>query len=72
MIDWRPIESAPKNGDEVLLFYPGHSSCPFAVGWWFSLKSVSEGHWSVLSDTDGDYYGCAPTHWAPLTEPTVA
>ena len=54
---WRPIESAPKDGTEILLANPD-GSC--AVGW-FKFKGHTTG-W-----TDGDTYNMTwPTHWMPL------
>lgn len=60
MIDWQPIETAPKDEDvEVLLFGPlgdiwhvacGTRSDADLCGWAWALES-------------------APTHWAPLNLP---
>jgi hypothetical protein len=54
---WQPIESAPKDGSEILLANPD-GSC--AVGW-FKFKGHTTG-W-----TDGDTFNMTwPTHWMPL------
>ncbi len=60
---WQPIESAPKDGSEILLANPD-GSC--AVGW-FKFKGHSTG-W-----TDGDTFNMTwPTHWMKLPTPPEA
>lgn len=60
MTKWHPIETAPKDGRDVLLFTPS----PFngiTIGSW--------GKWiGGWGDQDGDMYP-DPTHWMPLPEP---
>ena len=70
---WQPIETAPKDGTEILLYdknvwrlYPSQEEIvtySFHVGWW--LFGVWVGH-----DSSGGEYGCdlTPTHWMPLPE----
>lgn len=77
---WMPIESAPLDGEPVLLFVPGVRSWnrvsgmpDIVVGIW------SEGYWySDIGDiqggyeSTGDYFeheALQPTHWRPLPEP---
>jgi hypothetical protein len=53
---WLPIESAPKDGVEIILAHPDGSMC---IGWW-KARGGSIG-W-----TDGDTYAMSwPTHWQP-------
>lgn len=60
---WQPIESAPKDGSEILLANPD-GSC--AVGW-FKFRGHTTG-W-----TDGDTFNMTwPTHWLPLPTPPEA
>lgn len=72
---WQPIETAPKDGTEVLL---GGVSTPFANGVnpaWVDIGSFEErGYcgscwYSSATDRDGDRLDCDPTHWMPLPEP---
>jgi hypothetical protein len=60
--EWQPIESAPKDGKWVLLWWPYWSSLP-VIGLWL------HGHWysdSAVSDSEGNQN---PTHWHPLPAP---
>lgn len=59
-MEWQPIETAPRDGTEVLLFDNGI----YGLGWW------ALGEWRDFGDA-----GCAgseafaPTHWMPLPKP---
>lgn len=60
--DWRPIETAPKDGTYVLLWYPYWSSRPMVANW-----ERDGSHWRsehILSWYQDDDPG--PTHWMPL------
>ncbi len=66
---WRPIETAPKDGAEILVFAAG--SC-YVVGW-----GAPDFEWWCVDDNKHGPYplrGSAPTHWMPLpaapSEPT--
>lgn len=58
---WEPIETAPKDGSEILLFFTTHFSkiCVghYAIGNWIESQG-----WSIADK---------PTHWMPLPEPPV-
>ena len=71
---WRPIETAPKDGREVIVgvdiasvwitrgaFYvaPGERDTPDSVGWWSYKHSVTQ------QKLEGIY---EPTHWLPMPE----
>jgi uncharacterized protein DUF551 len=61
MTEWQPIETAPTDGREVLLFargLHGPRDVSFAVGQW-SLQS-EDWFWA---------FAIRPTHWMPLPEP---
>ena len=57
---WRPIETAPMDGTEVLVFTPmdGVVSSAYRYGCWQKLITVMDG-----GNTN------EPTHWMPLPEP---
>jgi hypothetical protein len=60
-MQWQPIETAPKDGTCVLLFYPDLMIRSVVVGWYGSEGWVSDGFW-VLDKLK-------PSHWMPLPDP---
>lgn len=60
MSKWRPIETAPKDGTEIVVYapYDGVVSSSYKHGCWQKLMTVS-----------GARHENAPTHWMPLPEP---
>ena len=57
MGDWRPIDSAPKDGTWVLL------------GWSNNPSHVAIGNWGIdgwCDDGDGLEFHNQPSHWMPL------
>jgi hypothetical protein len=63
MIEWQPIETAPKDGTLILLYRDGHH----VLGCW-----REDGYWS---DDIELFFGTeyarenVPSHWMPLPEP---
>lgn len=59
---WQPIETAPKDGTEILL-YVGIMKHDYAVAHW------NERYWQMGVHQDRFYseFG-QPTHWMPLPE----
>lgn len=55
--EWRPIESAPKDGRQCLLYY-GPGECAAGV------YSRSDNWWDTGNERQDPYR--APTHWMPL------
>lgn len=53
-VTWRPIETAPKDGTELLIFDP--------------VDGPARAHWSTHNWYAGTYVA-APTHWMPLPAP---
>ncbi len=61
--DWQPIETAPKDGDDILVWGPG--LCCLVVGW--DDSGDLDFPWATL---DGPkYFDKAFTHWMPLPRP---
>ena len=69
MNQWQPIETAPKDGTNIILFGEGKVT----VGGWVSAEDqgaepgeeylIAAGWWSIdLADNN-------PTHWMPLPDP---
>lgn len=57
-MEWRDIDSAPKDGTEVLVTEVVYS--PFVAYWSGTFK-----RWSA----EGSHDYCSPTHWMPLPPP---
>lgn len=68
---WQPIETAPKDGTSILLYYPDSG---VIEGMWYERYG---GRWSVVSI---DQHGCGccyddsdrPTAWMAIPEPPEA
>ena len=59
MSEWKPIETAPKDGTPVLVAWSGLSFHPVVAHYEGCL-------WGTLSAGFGFEPLCAPTHWMPL------
>jgi hypothetical protein len=71
--DWRPIETAPKDGTWVLLYQADGLTLPVSMGNYYREEERGEdgrflsGGW-LLFEVDGlPSYG-DPTHWMPLPD----
>lgn len=70
--EWQPIETAPKDGTLILVFYPelhGYNR--------YSLRYWSTGDWGQVSEAWSDQWrqiqpNHTPSFWAPLTPPTLS
>jgi len=82
VIYWRPIETAPKDGREVLLHrrdateaVPGQMIAvysPTTIGRWLTYNGPprwNTQHTMMLRCTAAEEAGATWTHWAPLTPP---
>lgn len=58
MTDWQPIETAPKDGTEVIAYDDG-----VYISHWYVTNPQIFGWWA------GDAGGINPTHWMPLPTP---
>jgi hypothetical protein len=70
--DWQPIETAPKDGRQVLLFSPG-SIPEVVVGKWETYEGdPGEAWWAYAETALSDLFGEVdpePSHWMPLPPP---
>lgn len=70
-MSWTPIETAPKDGTEILGSSPygEHSIAAWIVG--FGWVGMCEGQRSIeyQSDFGTEYHTPFLTHWMPLPEP---
>lgn len=76
MTGWQPIESAPRDGTEVLVFgrFAGeisgiHAEHEYGIAAFINGASDFQGfEWAAIG---GDTYEvwCCPTHWMPLPAP---
>ncbi len=64
MSEWQPIETAPKDGTQILVF--GHGR--------FAVAEFRSGEWRDMGDIGwgGFYSEVLPTHWMPLPAPPVS
>lgn len=66
MIDWKPIETAPKDGTIILAWPPiftGSISCIYWNEDKYAKKPLP--FWARV-DNQGRRHQIAPTHWAPV------
>lgn len=61
---WQPIKTAPRDGTDVLLWWPHWYGIPMP-GWF------DHSYWSTHGELD-DPNGPGPTHWMPLPAPPVS
>lgn len=86
-MQWQPIDTAPKDGRKVILFYRNSHNKPRTVmARWLTDEQAAEtdadgvglkGGWYECIDNWSDYTEVAihegePTHWMPLPTPPVA
>ena len=67
MSEWKPIETAPKDGTLILVYEPDNESWPIRSARW-SQSPYPPGRWDWFYVYD-DCLGEAPTHWMPLPSP---
>lgn len=58
-MEWQPIETAPRDGTRILVFYPVLDGHIFTAG--FEFGTWQSGIWDGRREQ--------PTHWMPLPEP---
>src|SRR3989304_5829838 len=63
--EWQPIETAPRDGTEILLATTLFDGEPVIVsGWWFSSPKEIDDGWETPVGFHGD-----PPHWRHLPAP---
>ena len=75
MSEWKPIETAPKDGSKILLAdYSGLKNYGVKDGMWIASgfweppeSNLERGHW-----TDKVEWLYSPTHWMPLPQPPAS
>lgn len=81
-MEWRPIETAPKDGTHFLAYGPGIGAAErgYSIAAWGGEKSIPlfgfpgfvafVAGWQVYGDCQFETEG-QPTHWQPLPSPPV-
>lgn len=65
-MDWKPIETAPKDGRDVLLW--SYADGGAYVAYFDEVNKI----WIWTSyDLGGDQVVCNPIRWAEITEPPI-
>lgn len=75
MIEWQPIETAPKDGTEIIVYHPTAGVCAaFCPDEGFAWHCM-DGNNRVIGSKSGKSipsmtsFMTAPTHWMPLPLP---
>lgn len=63
MTNWQPIETAPKDGNDIIVFCDDTNE--MMVAFW---NKKYEGWQFAMGHYDGAHV-CSPSHWMPLPEP---
>lgn len=77
MTEWQPIETAPKDGSDIIAFFPAENKhgidnfhpqviavVSFQERGWWEISNVSG--WEMETEIDSHE---GPTHWMPMPEP---
>ena len=70
MSEWQPIETAPKDGTEIML-WRGDWPCPI-FAYWDDLTDPDRGFWSACESILGDAMDGMvedPSHWMSFPTP---
>jgi len=79
---WQPIETAPKDGSHILLFWPKTNEYPTGDGYrvegarWYSKEECvgPTRYWepSFVSISQTAHHFCGMTHWMPCPKPPTS
>lgn len=64
--EWKPIESAPKDGTEIIILLLGHA---VSARWLENEPGYSGSGWVTLESREGFYMPEVPKYWMPLPQP---
>jgi hypothetical protein len=69
--EWQPIETAPKDGTEILGYAPGVflNGSGRLVIWWVADRYAKEEFWACYNDRWDSNESAHVTHWQSLPEP---
>jgi hypothetical protein len=68
--DWKPIESAPKDGTMILCLYAGdYGHRRYSLRYWSTGDWPSSGRREGWCDHHRQLRSTDPTHWMPLPAP---
>ena len=65
MMEWQPIETAPKDGSVIIVWY----FSPLFARWCYVGKGEKKGWASQDYWLSDDFEEYKPTHWMPLPQP---
>lgn len=72
MGEWKTIDTAPKDGTQIILIYAQETGECF-VAWWGTDIVSGKHDWVIARAKDGTCFICKnPTHWMPLPPPPQA
>lgn len=74
MSEWQPIETAPKDGTEIALWFPiPDGGLPYGGEAAMNAACICIGKWDeILDDWDVEHIDDEATHWMPLPPWPVA
>ena len=71
MSEWKTMDSAPKDGTDVLLHGPSVSwKRPPVVAGWFGEPETDQPGWYSYDEPE-ELLRFSPTHWMPLPAPPI-
>ncbi len=68
MSEWLDIETAPKNGREIIILLGLHA---VSARWLDNERGYSGAGWVTLESREGFYEQSVPRGWMPLPSPPV-
>jgi hypothetical protein len=69
-MEWQPIESAPKDGQYVIVtYFPANGRAPVRISWWGKYQIESGDWFDGWRISHRKPLRFSPTHWMPLPKP---